>query len=442
MPVNKLKELEEKFLAISKQIKRKNASKRPIKIKIREYLIIRCWNDILRTVSLYEQEANVDRGLIARTTLHCYLALTECLAILKSTATVEHQYAFVTEPTITTHEREQINKILNADKHELTEEDINTVESELDKETSNNTDPKMPDEQSAEDFWRLATKVIDAKYDGEPEGLDNFIDQIKLLAPMVKANNKDNFINFLKTRCIKKAKEAIPEQPKSIEEIINALKDDIKFKPSREVEGKLAALRIDSKGSAKFVEKVEKLAEELRQSLVFEGHTKAKAKEMTVQKTVDLCYGLTRSDNVKSVLSSVQFAAPGEVVSKFIVQQDTVRQDNLTQRNNNNANGNRRFGRKFRGNYRNGNYRQHNNNQNNNNNNNNNRGQNQNNNNSNRGYRNNRPYRGNNNNQRNGNRQEQVLRIVGSENSPGPSNERRAITAPHTSSNVQFELLN
>ncbi|XP_055325777.1 putative uncharacterized protein DDB_G0286901 [Sitodiplosis mosellana] len=238
---------------------------------------------------------------------------------------------------------------------------------------------------------------------------------------MVKDNNIPNFIKFVSTHLVGKAREALPENPQSVKEIIDALKKEIKFESSRVIEGKITALRVDKRGTGRFAEQAEKLAEEFRRSLIFEGHTKAKAQEMTVRKTVELCYKSTRSDTVKAVLAATSFETPSEVVSKFVVQQDTVRQDSWANKNNNGGSGyqNRRPGRGGRGNYRNNFQRNQNNS-----NQNRNYGQNRGSNNSGRGYRGHRSYRNNNGNQ-NGNRQEQVLRIVGSENSSGPSQLHR-----------------
>lgn len=433
-----VEKLVEQFNNIVAQIKRKNASKRPIKIKIREYLVTYFWNEIVRALAHYDQETIVDIQFVVTTLDHCNQELQSCLHTLNSRVEVGSINEFVTLPELTSHEKTAVDKILKeipsgsgADLIERAEEE---VESE---DTSANKNAKMP--QSEEEFFRLASKVIDTKFDGDPSNLEAFIDQVELLEPMVEAGNKGNLVKFVKTRLTGTAREALPDNPQNVKEIINALKTEIKYDPSQVIEGKIISLRVDKRNNAKFAEKAEKLAEELRRSLIFEGHTRAKAQEMTIRQTVDLCYKSTRSETVKAVLAATPFQTPSEVISGFVIQQDKVRQDTSLQSKNNNGYGNgnrnRGFGQKSRGNFRGnsrGNYR----------NNNQNRGQsNRSGNyqsNNRRGYTRGR-YRGGNN--QNGNRQEQVLRIVGSENYPGPSQERRALTAP-TDSNVRFELLN
>lgn len=438
-----LEHLVKKFNDVKKQITRTNASKRPIKIKIREYLIIQYWNDILKAVNEYEQETDYDESYAFFTLTNSYYSLKECLTILNSQANVGDKHEFIVQSTITPREQAIVSKIINENKNEISEVTFDKFEEELDTVTvdpdSNNStvDPnKMP--QTAEEFFRLASKVVDTKFDGDPANLEAFIEQVELLEPMVEAQNKSHLIKFIGTKLVGKARRALPDKPSEVSQIITALRNEIKYEPSRVIEGKIIALRLDKKNNTKFSEQANKLAEQLRESLIFEGHTKDKAQEMTIRKTVDLCYKLARSETVKAVLGAKAFTTPSEVIYKFVEQTDTARQDYFANKNQN-GQGSRaaRGNNRSRGNYRN-NFQRNSNNFNQNRNQNQNRG----NYNNGRGYRGNRQYRGNNSNQNN-NRSGQVLRIMGpSENLAGPSQEGRALPAPSSGHNVQFELMN
>lgn len=435
--IDELQHLVKKFNDIKKQITRKNASKRPIKIKIREYLIIEYWNKILKAISEYEQEAEYDENYVFVTLTNTYYGLKDCITILNSKIQVGNKHEFITQPEITPREQAIVSRIINANKNEISEETFEEFEKELDISITPTLDTdKMP--QTVEEFFRLASKVVDAKFDGNPANLDAFIEQVELLEPMVAEDNKAHLLKFIGTKLIGKARRALPSDPKKVSDIITALRKEIKHEPSRVIEGKIIALRLDRKNISKFSEQANKLAEQLEESLIFEGHTKDKAQEMTIRKTVDLCYKLARADTVKSVLGARSFDTPSEVIYKFVEQSDTARQDFFANKNQNGQNfRSSRGNNRSRGNYRN-NFQKFSNNFNQNRNQNQNRG----NFNNGRGYRGNRQYRGNNTNQNN-NRSGQVLQIVGpSGNSLTPSQEGRVVQAPPSGHNVQFELMN
>lgn len=91
-----------------------------------------------------------------------------------------------------------------------------------------------------------------------------------------------------------------------MDEIIEALERDIHPDNSKVVEGRLLALRADKSKLVEFSEKAEELADALRRSLVIEDISQAKAREMTIEKTVEVCRNAARSDLVKSVLASTK----------------------------------------------------------------------------------------------------------------------------------------
>lgn len=282
-------------------------------------------------------------------------------------------------------------------------ENISMVEN-LDSNSENLNNNTMALTQAAKDYFRLANQIVDNKFMGEPTELATFIDQIDLLNSLTEAAQKETMIRFLITRMGGKARDALPEGIDSVEGIKTCLKTHIKPDSSQVIEGKILALHIDKTNMTKFAEKAEKLAEQLKHSLVIEGFSKEKAQELTIRKTIEMCRKNSRNETVKAVLSASTYNNPNEVISAMLVQQNIAKDEqkdnyNKFDKNKKFNNNNKRGNFRGRGNYRSNNYNNQNNNDNrdNRNNNNNNRGRGRG------GYNNNRGY--NNNNQNNYNRE-------------------------------------
>lgn len=85
----------------------------------------------------------------------------------------------------------------------------------------------------------------------------------------------------------------------------------------------MAALRFTPSKSQDFSKETELLAEALQRTLIIEGMTKEKAKEETIEKTIEICRKSAHSDVVRSILGASSFSTPQEVISKFIVENTT-----------------------------------------------------------------------------------------------------------------------
>lgn len=57
---------------------------------------------------------------------------------------------------------------------------------------------------------------------------------------------------------------------------------------------------------------------------MIEGITKAKANDMTIQETIDLCRKTARSDVVKSVLSASKFDTPGDALRNSLLKMTSL----------------------------------------------------------------------------------------------------------------------
>ncbi|XP_031617635.1 putative neugrin-like protein DDB_G0288135, partial [Contarinia nasturtii] len=217
------------------------------------------------------------------------------------------------------------------------------------------------------EFLRLAASMLN-KYDGNPLQLNGFIDSVELLKEMVEDDDKDVFTKLVKSRLEGIAREAIDDEPGDVDEIIRDLRANIKTDSSKVIEGRMLALRTDKTNLAKFSERAEELAEDFRRSLLIEGFSRAKAKELSIEKTVELCRKNARKDTVKAVIAATKFESPKEVISKMIVEINNLRQDRPSI-SYNNRNKNNKFDNRNKNNYHRNNYNNNNNNNNRNNNN-------------------------------------------------------------------------
>lgn len=174
------------------------------------------------------------------------------------------------------------------------------------------------------EFLKLATAHFKRIYEGDPLGLDAFIDSIDLLRDYAENEDlKTTLIKLVKANLGGKARECIPREPQNIDEIITGLRSRIKPDNSKVIMGRMLALRLDRSKMTEFSTQADQLSEALERSLIIEGISQDKAREMTVEKSVELCRNLSRSDLVKSVLAATRFDSPKDVFSKFIVEADT-----------------------------------------------------------------------------------------------------------------------
>lgn len=187
--------------------------------------------------------------------------------------------------------------------------------------------------QTAADFMKLAASIMNHKFDGDSTKLESFLSEIELVDNLAELNNKTLCIKFVKSRLEGKALECLPDTIESMDDITNALKAEIKAESSSVIEGKILSLRVQKGNFSKFSEEAEKLAENLRRSLVVEGMSKAKAREITIKKTVELCRKTARSDVVKSVVSSAHFDTPAEAIAKLITESTIARNENTEAKN-------------------------------------------------------------------------------------------------------------
>lgn len=212
--------------------------------------------------------------------------------------------------------------------------------------SSSSSDEENDMPQTKNKLMQIAASTINYKYDGDASKLDSFIDAIELLKEVCEEQNEAILLKFIMTKLEGKAREAIIKQPENCDDIINQLKAVIKAESSKVVEGRMLALRADKTNLTKFSERAEELAEQYRRSLCDEGIPKEKAKQLAVEKTIELCRKNTRSDRVDSIIASKEFSEPKDVIAKMIVEINNLKllrnssQYTHSNKNNNHKNGN------------------------------------------------------------------------------------------------------
>lgn len=183
---------------------------------------------------------------------------------------------------------------------------------------SESDEDTMP--MSIEDYLGLAARIIHANYNGNPLSLQPFIKSVKLLKSATPEEHKKLLISFIESKLEGKALDSIPAQSNSVDDIINALTAKIRPDGSKVVSGRLLALRLDWAKPHEFTQQAEELADALQRSLIIEGISQDKAIEMSVERTVEVCRGIAKTDLVKAVLASTKFESPKEVVAKLVVE--------------------------------------------------------------------------------------------------------------------------
>lgn len=175
-------------------------------------------------------------------------------------------------------------------------------------------------------FLKLCAATINKNYSGDPLGLRSFIDSIDLLDSIAETNAlKQMLFTFIKTKLDGRAREFVLETVTTINQLKNALTDNIKPDNSKIVEGRMMTLKLHMHQSEQFANKVEELSDALRRTLIIEGVGPMKANEIAIEKTVEVCRKNTQSPLIKSVLEASKFEQPKDVVSKLITQIDKTK---------------------------------------------------------------------------------------------------------------------
>lgn len=182
-----------------------------------------------------------------------------------------------------------------------------------------NSGPNMATALTVPEFLRLCGQTINTKYTGNPLGLDSFLNAVDLLDSVATNDLKETLFKFLTTRVDDKAGE-VTRGARDTQTFVAMLKKDIKHDNSKVISGRMTALKMEGKKTQEFSKQAEELSESFKRALVFEGITTSKANEMSIDKTIEMCRALSRSDVVRSILGASSFDTPKEVIAKYIIE--------------------------------------------------------------------------------------------------------------------------
>lgn len=209
------------------------------------------------------------------------------------------------------------------------DKNLTLVETQTDPIVAQSIQTQTTMAQTKFEFLKLAGSLINYKFEGDPLKLASFLADIDMVEDVADENMMATCVTFIK-RCLSgRALEFIPEDADTIQKIKDALIDNIKPESSEVVEGKLMALRVKKGDFTEFTKEAEKLAEAFRRSLVVSGITKAKAQEMTIKKTIELCRKTARFETVKSVISSSKYDQPADVLATLVTQNDIAKKEKI-----------------------------------------------------------------------------------------------------------------
>lgn len=189
------------------------------------------------------------------------------------------------------------------------------------------------------DLLDIVNKQIRETYNGDPLGLATFLSGIEIAKDFAYTEALQvKLVTYVKGRLEGRAREIITDDIDNIEDLIEKLKDNIKPENSKIIEGRISSLRYSYVKQEEFASKTEELADALRRTLIIEGMTAAKANEITIERTIQLCKKSTNSDVVKAVLSAASFNTSKEVVAKLITSNDEYVKDRQIMRYNKEGN--------------------------------------------------------------------------------------------------------
>lgn len=322
-------ELKSKFVAAAKRIIKENLSTNPEKLAEYERDIVAAHDNIIKFVSsfiinLNEQDTeNFRKELvyIRDRTIACFAKLNlnaeiskDLLQVINTESTAEIDR----EKSKQNVEKIQVNKEKQVEKNQKENSDKSDHSDESDYHDQDDMAP-----MTIVDFLSFAARTVNHNYTGDPLALNAFINSIELVKEVATPELKPAFIKFVKSRLEGIALESVPEVVNNVDDIINALRQHIKPDNSKVIAGRMLALRVDRSKMVEFTQQAETLSEALQRSLIIEGISQAKAREMTIEKAVEVCRNAAKSDLVKAVLAATPFDSAKEVIAKYVVESAT-----------------------------------------------------------------------------------------------------------------------
>lgn len=238
--------------------------------------------------------------------------------------------AIVTETSKPPESANKTNEKINSEKiandRDENDDENNDDDDHRDDDDVNNSDDSEDSDgpiMNSLELFNAVNRQFKQNYSGDSLGLTSFIDAVDLLSDFATtAVLQANLLKNVTAKLDGRAREFITEDVNSLQDLKNVLRENIVPENSKVIEGRITSLRYAYSRQEEFASKAEELADALRRTLIIEGMTAAKANEISVDKTIQLCRKSTNSDLVKSVLAATAFKSPKEVIAKLITESD------------------------------------------------------------------------------------------------------------------------
>lgn len=198
---------------------------------------------------------------------------------------------------------------------DVTNEITKLIDNKL-REHKAETMPGTGNELAAPFDIKTATALVQP-YDGSPEKIEAFLDSVSLLAELTNEAQTATAVKFVITRLSGKARSVLPANITTLNEIVNAVKQNCKSLETPEsVAAKLKALK--TKGdSEKYLESVEMLTTKLT-SLYIQNEIPVQiATKMATKTGVDTLINNSTNSDTRIILKAAEFTSIQAAIQKF-----------------------------------------------------------------------------------------------------------------------------
>lgn len=382
------KQYKDLFGSATKKVIKEKLSKNPQKLKEYETEIITTHDQISKYIApFFNKFDSVDKAFYRKELIYIRDRTLRCFGALKCNIRVSqvptdlienaNELTDVSENSENESDEEEYNRTIVSNENEfetsmsgndnLTNDNLppttsktnstDIVTNSLSTPISNINDDNMAPIPLL-DYLRFAASTLNKNYAGEPLGLNAFINAVELIKSVdTEKSYGTQLKTFVLAKLEGKALESVPQEG-SLDDIIKALKEKIKPENSKVISGKMLSLRYNKNSASTFTAEAEKLADALQRTLIVEGISQTKAREMAVERTVEMCRQSAKYDLVKSVLAAATFTDPKDVIAKLITEQNThetekqilaFNRNNNFRKNNGRFNGNKGFNNRQNG---------------------------------------------------------------------------------------------
>lgn len=167
-------------------------------------------------------------------------------------------------------------------------------------------------------FIELCTSIVQP-FNGEYSKLNAFLASIEIISKFIKEDQEQLLVIFLKSRITGLIANRISSS-KSVENLVNELKNCVKQESSNALIGRLMSLRIENNDLISFVDRADGYSNKLIEALFLEGVPREYATEMTITYVKDLCRSLSKNFILKVVIAESTYDTPIDVTTKFLLE--------------------------------------------------------------------------------------------------------------------------